>query len=207
MASQVPNLHEHLVQLCGNLVTCDNWKGFGDSSGAEVNRYMRLKPQRCQVGWGNNFEDAPKTMDDLRHRLEGAKVATLVLVDGDTSSAGQVNMDEVYAGEYDGLTEEDRDCRGWERAMGSRRRTVPQHMIVRITFDGLGDAPAPWEAEDSWLPGKDGPGIQAGPWLGNVAIPSLGAVELDLLDPAHPKVEKRFPLGPMEMADDGQANL
>ena len=28
-----------------------------------------------QVGWGNDFEDAPKNMDDLRHRLEGAKVA------------------------------------------------------------------------------------------------------------------------------------
>lgn len=28
-----------------------------------------------QVGWGNDFEDGPKNMDDLRHRLEGAKVA------------------------------------------------------------------------------------------------------------------------------------
>ena len=30
----------------------------------------------CQVGWGTDFEDAPKNMDDLRRRLNGAKAGS-----------------------------------------------------------------------------------------------------------------------------------
>ncbi|CAJ1449213.1 unnamed protein product [Effrenium voratum] len=145
-AADVPQLKDRLVELKGGLVAFDNWENFGDSSGAEVLRLMQLK--RIQVGWGTDFRDAPVTAEDLERLLQGAKVATLVMVGGDTSQPSGVpgrlwtsslkrtidtaqfiehpklvgpdgkdffqmrgrqfrNMDEVYAGEYDGLTEEE----------------------------------------------------------------------------------------------------
>eukprot|EP00434_Breviolum_minutum_P031403 symbB.v1.2.027772.t1/scaffold2874.1/size68342/4 len=256
----VCQLHEHLVQLCGCLVTCDSWKGFGDKSGAEVNRYMRLK--RLQVGWGNDFEDAPKNMDDLRHRLEGAKVATLVLVDGDTSNAGQVpgrlwtsslrrtietaqfiehpiltgpdgkpyfqmrgqqfrNMDEVYAGEYDGLTEEEirrkapnviedrkRDKLGFRYPRGesyydviARLESVMSHLeriqqpIMIISHQAVLRMMYGWlmhiNREDAI----------------ETQVPQHMIVKITFDGLGGPPVERRYPLGPMEMVDDGQGNL
>ncbi|CAL1158062.1 unnamed protein product, partial [Cladocopium goreaui] len=256
----VVSLHEHLVQLCGCLVTCDDWKGFGDSSGAEVNRYMRLK--RLQVGWGADFEDAPKNMDDLRRRLNGAKVATLVLVDGDTSSAGQVpgrlwtsslrrtidtakfiehpvltgpdgkpyfqmrgqqfrNMDEVYAGEYDGLTEEDikqkapnviedrkRDKLGFRYPRGESYYDVIARLESVMSHLERIQQPILIISHQAVLRMMYG-------WLMHInreaaietQVPQHMIVKITFDGLGGPPVERRYPLGPMEMADDGQANF
>lgn len=256
----VVSLHEHLVQLCGCLVTCDDWKGFGDSSGAEVNRYMRLK--RLQVGWGTDFEDAPKNMDDLRRRLNGAKVATLVLVDGDTSSAGQVpgrlwtsslrrtidtakfiehpvltgpdgkpyfqmrgqqfrNMDEVYAGEYDGLTEEDikqkapnviedrkRDKLGFRYPRGESYYDVIARLESVMSHLERIQQPILIISHQAVLRMMYG-------WLMHInreaaietQVPQHMIVKITFDGLGGPPVERRYPLGPMEMADDGQANF
>eukprot|EP00913_Durusdinium_trenchii_P011625 g10918.t1 len=163
------------------------------NSGAEIYRYMQLR--RVQVGWGSDFEDAPDHMDELLERLGGAKVVTLVLVAGDTSDAGRVpgrlwtsslrrTIETAQFIEHPELLESVmshleriqqpimiishqavlRMMYGWLMHLNREdaiETQVPQHMVVRITFDGLGNPP----------------------------------------------VERRFPLGPMQMADDGQKNL
>ena len=37
---------------------------------------LQFRTVPCQVGWGADFEDAPKNMDDLRRRLNGAKAGS-----------------------------------------------------------------------------------------------------------------------------------
>ncbi|CAK9001281.1 unnamed protein product [Durusdinium trenchii] len=259
-ADEVRRIPEHLIELWGCIVTSDDWKGFGDSSGAEIYRYMQLR--RVQVGWGSDFEDAPDHMDELLERLGGAKVVTLVLVAGDTSDAGRVpgrlwtsslrrtietaqfiehpelsgpdgktffqmrgrqfrNMDEVYAGEYDGLTEKEiqqrapdviedrkRDKLGFRYPRGesyydviARLESVMSHLeriqqpIMIISHQAVLRMMYGWLMH---LNREDAIETQ---------VPQHMVVRITFDGLGNPPVERRFPLGPMQMADDGQKNL
>merc|ERR1712217_947495 len=220
---------------------------------------MRLV--RVQSGYGNEFKDAPKTVDELLS-LVGTTCPTFVFVSGDIEQAGQVpgrlwtsslkrtietaqfmkqncvggsdgrswtqmrgrqfrNMDEVYAGEYDGLTEAEimrrapkviedrkRDKLGFRYPRGesyydvlSRLEGAMTHLerirepILLISHQAVLRLILGWLTQQS----RDN--------VLGISIPQHEVIKISYDGLGGTRRETRFPLGPEKLADDGQGRV
>eukprot|EP00931_Biecheleriopsis_adriatica_P010043 TRINITY_DN11113_c0_g1_i1.p1 TRINITY_DN11113_c0_g1~~TRINITY_DN11113_c0_g1_i1.p1 ORF type:complete len:254 (-),score=41.04 TRINITY_DN11113_c0_g1_i1:76-837(-) len=243
------------------LLAHGDWEGFGDSSGATVKPSMQLK--RVQLGYGADFEDAPRSLEAVMDMLAPASVVTLVFVQGETADAGKLpgrlwtsslrrtidtakyiehpvlecgpdgkpfyqmrgyqfrNTDEIYAGEYDGFRIDEikevapdvdaarkRDKLGFRYPRGesyydiiARLESVMSHLerihepILLISHQAV------LRLVYSWLTHKSRDDAL------DTSVPQHEVIKITFDGLGGPPVETRFPLGPTKLVDDGQSSL
>lgn len=232
---------------------------------------LTLQLVRLQRGYGSDFVKAPSGLNSLIVGVNGAKLATLAFVDGDTSSAGLVlgclwtsslistietaqfiphpiisvpdgnrdancsrvkkdeqmqgrqfrNIDEVYAGEFDGMTEEQikqiapevvldrkQDKIGFRYPRGESYYDIIARLEPVMSYlERIRDPillishQAVLRLIYSWLSGT--PREQAM----EVLIPQHEIIQMRFDGLGGRRVETRHPLGPTKLVDDGQGNL
>eukprot|EP00928_Gymnodinium_smaydae_P004386 TRINITY_DN1149_c0_g3_i1.p1 TRINITY_DN1149_c0_g3~~TRINITY_DN1149_c0_g3_i1.p1 ORF type:complete len:704 (-),score=164.67 TRINITY_DN1149_c0_g3_i1:44-2050(-) len=238
-----------------------DWSSFGDACGGVVKEGMHLV--RFQVGYGNDFEDAPDSVDGFLQALKGKTgLPTLVFVSGEAAHKNTVpgrlwtsslrrtietaafidhgsivtkdgkpweqmrgrqfrNMDEVYAGEYDGLTEAEimrraphviedrkRDKLGFRYPRGesyydvlSRLEGCMTHLerirepILLISHQAVLRLILGWLTKQS----RDD--------VLGISIPQHEVIKISYDGLGGPRIETRFPLGPEKLKDDGQGRI